>query len=355
MPSYWIERGEAYTRAVFVGDPPRADSAGDRKRTGPRHLREAPGARSRQRMRIALAGLPVAVLRDRPLFIALTLPSDWRRWTPDAATWERQRCRMVDRWEYQFGRLVGVWVKEFQQSGRPHMHWYIACPESVSDDDYHGLQRRTVFCRQLADELGKAGSRYEPSIGYQKKGMFKGEAFGGRSAMWMRRAWSEVVTGAEGSDRGAALHYARGVDVRTSYWSDDAGLAADKRAVLAYMAQEFGKQAQKRPPHGFGRMGRWWGLFGRDMGCRPCPEIEAVDYEEFRQIADRIHEWSKDRVRTFYRGAERGEQIISRMDLRRPGTGSLGLGLFGDELVGLEAEARGEAAKLRAQRRSARP
>ena len=35
---------------------------------------------------------------------------------------------------------AGVWVKEFQESGRPHMHLFLAIPDAVPDELFRTAQ-----------------------------------------------------------------------------------------------------------------------------------------------------------------------------------------------------------------------
>lgn len=287
-------------------------------------------SRSLQRLRKTVAALPVEMLGDRPLWITLTVPPNWRKWVPDLGTWEAMRRRLVDRWEHRYGRLIGVWVREFQESGAPHMHWYVVCPDGVDDRDYRQLMRRTLLAKGLEESEGKADV---PVIGLAERGPFKGEWFGGRFAMWLRRSWSEIVTaGTHGT------HYARGVDVRTSYWSEGAAREADKVRVLAYMAGEMGKPGQKRVPYGFGEVRRWWGIFGRDLGFAPRFDCQALDKEMGRAVAAEMEDWVRAEI-VRRNSAERAAQILARRDRRLEWHGVEALGLYGQRLEELLARA----------------
>jgi hypothetical protein len=67
--------------------------------------------------------LPFDMLGDRPLWLTLTYPSDWRRWVPDGRTFEGHRRAFGERWRRNFGEPIGFWTKEFQLAdGRPHLH-----------------------------------------------------------------------------------------------------------------------------------------------------------------------------------------------------------------------------------------
>jgi hypothetical protein len=73
--------------------------------------------------------------------ITLTYPGDWRGWVPDGSTLERHRRAFVERWRRRYGGLTGVWVKEFQVSGSPHLHTYVALPDAVSAEEFEALRR----------------------------------------------------------------------------------------------------------------------------------------------------------------------------------------------------------------------
>jgi hypothetical protein len=342
---YVLERGRGYTaiayREVTEGRPGSANRALGRER-GEVDAVQVMSARSLARLRREVAALPVEMLGNRPLWMTLTVPRNWRKHVPDIDTWEGMRRRLVDRWEHQYGRLIGVWVREFQEAGAPHMHWYVALPAGVTDGQYRGLVERTLLAKQLEEEYGvEEGRAVVPTVGIQHRGRWAGSSFGGAFAMWLRRAWSEVVTGGT-----VGVHYARGVDVRTSYWSDGAAQASDKIGVLAYMAGEMGKARQKRVPYGFGEMRRWWGLFGRDLGFRPVIEAEALDHEIGRAVAAEMEAWVRDRI-VRMNTEERAAEIIANRERRREYHGVEALGLYGDGLKALLARA---AARVEAER-----
>lgn len=305
-----------------------------RKESGRADSIQIAGRRAMARLRRTVAALPVEMLGERPLWITLTVPGDWRRWVPDQRVWESMRRAMVDRWEYRYGRLIGVWVREFQESGAPHMHWYVACPAEVEDRDYQQLVRRTLLAKELEETEGKGAV---PVIGSVKEGPFRGQWFGGRFAMWLRRAWSETVTG---GTHGA--HHARGVDVRTSYWSEGAAREADKVRVLSYMAGEMGKPGQKRVPYGFGEVRRWWGIFGRDLGFAPRFEYQALPDELGRAVAAEMEAWVRGEI-VRRNSPERAAQILANRDRRLEWHGVEALGLYGERLDELLARAERQA------------
>jgi hypothetical protein len=106
--------------------------------------------RSRMNMRRLFVSLPWELLGRRPALISLTYPGNWQRWVPDGRVWERHRRAFERRWVRRWGEpLVGVWVKEFQGSGRPHLHLYVGLPSAMADEDYAGLRERTLLRHRL--------------------------------------------------------------------------------------------------------------------------------------------------------------------------------------------------------------
>jgi hypothetical protein len=76
--------------------------------------------------------------------ITLTYPGDWQLYVPNSRVLHRHREAFRTRWSKRFGMPIGVWIVEFQRRGAPHLHMYLALPASVTDDDYRGLQERTM-------------------------------------------------------------------------------------------------------------------------------------------------------------------------------------------------------------------
>jgi hypothetical protein len=207
-------------------------------------------------MRWAFGALPWELLGVRASMMTLTYPGAWREWVPDGRTLERHRHAFAERWRREFGTLLGVWVKEFQQSGRPHLHLYLALPESVSAEDFEGLRLRTIVGKRLEERYGTYwGRRLMKPIGGR---------YGGEFGDWLLRAWSEVV----GTAGKGEHHERRGVDVRVCFWSEGAA-EKDRAQVARYFYKESAKLAQKQPPEDFGPVGRYWGYWGRSQGFAP--------------------------------------------------------------------------------------
>jgi hypothetical protein len=193
--------------------------------------------KSRNNMRRLFLSLPWELLGRRPAMVSLTYPGDWRRWAPNGRVLEAHRRAFERRWVRRWGEpLVGVWVKEFQASGRPHMHLYIGLPSGLSDDDFEGLRKRTLMRHRLERSLGR----------YQGRGALPpiNKKYGGEFSTWIREAWTEIV-GTWGVDR---KHHVRGVDVAVMFWSEEVAATADRTRVAAYLAKEASKWRQKQPP-----------------------------------------------------------------------------------------------------------
>jgi hypothetical protein len=244
--------------------------------------------RSRAKMWRDVLSLPFEMLGERPLWITLTYPGDFWRWVPDGRALERHRVAFGKRWERGFGEpAVGPWAKEFQlKVGRPHIHLFMRGPEAMSEEDYRGLQALTRLAKDNERRLGKAKGRHwtPPS----------GGKYGGRTAEEMRRWWSETVTG--GADLG---HERRGVAVRAVFYAYDDAVARDMRRsrLAAYMAGEISKSRQKVPPEGFGRVGNYFGYWGRAQGFKPVVEGFFVEVDVGEQLVRRMALWYELRQR----------------------------------------------------------
>jgi hypothetical protein len=233
--------------------------------------------RSRTRMRWVFASLPWEMLGPRLVMLSLTYPGEWREWVPDGRVLEDHRRAFLERGRRRWGTPAGVWVKEFQESGRPHHHLYLAVPDAVPGHEYEALRQRTLMRHRLEQRYGRYEGRAKlPAIGRKH---------GGEFAMWLRDSWSEVV-GTQGVVR---AHHARGVDVAVAFWTDEVARTKDRVEVAAYLAGESAKWAQKKPPENFPRVGRYYGYVGRNLGFKPDEEdrvvSDAVAYELERRLA----------------------------------------------------------------------
>jgi hypothetical protein len=235
--------------------------------------------RSRREMWRWVLSLPFDMLGNRPLWITLTYPGDWRPWVPDGRTLERHRRAFGEAWYRGFGeRPIGFWTKEFQLAeGRPHLHLLMKGPDSMSDLEYLGLQILTRTGNDNVRRHGKLKGRWwTPPIG---------GPYGGPMAEEMLRWWSQIVT-----DGTVENHARRGVNVRTVFFAKDDQVATKTRraAIAAYMAGEASKAKQKVPPDGFGTVGRYFGTFGYQAGFKPTVELMEVDEDVWHQLNRRL-------------------------------------------------------------------
>ena len=236
-------------------------------------------AGSRREMRRQLSELPWHRV-ERLALVSLTYPGDWRRWVPDAGVFEAHRRAAAKRWERRWGEpLMGVWVKEFQGRGAPHLHWYVGLPGAMTGEEYRALRVRSVAAKRREAEVGVYRARSE-----QRWGRWPWEY-----VRWLRTAWAEVVTG-----NTTRRHHGHGVDVRVSFWTDEQEAEFDRDKVGEYFWRESGKVAQKQVPDGFGAVGRWWGAWGRGGGFVPEVLEVSVDarvgWELSRVMAQRLRE-----------------------------------------------------------------
>jgi hypothetical protein len=258
-------------------------------------------------MRWLFASLPWEVLGDRLVMLSLTYPGDWRPWVSDGRVWDGHRRAFAERWRRKWGPLRGVWVKEFQLSGRPHLHIYAAVPDLVPVEEFEGLRRRTLLRRRLEAQYGRyEGRRRLPAIGGD---------YGGDFALWLRTAWSAVV----GTQGVMQRHHARGVDVAVSFWSDEEARRKDRIEVARYLVGESAKVAQKKPPEGFVHVGRYFGHLGSSAGFGPRSQELVVEAAVAAELERRLVRLV--RLRLIAKRRRYGEKGAGNFDLRRAGDG----------------------------------
>lgn len=246
LERHWAPDEDERDRPAWGGGGTRAGQPG--LSTAGRVVRDW-SVRSRNNMRWQFSGLAWEELGPRPAMVTLTYPSEWQKWAPCGRTVHRHREAFKERWRRRWGEPVrGVWVREFQERGAPHLHLYVGLPDAVSDDEYRALVRRTVRRRRLSDEVG----------GYEARrmvGFLEGE-FG----RWLLGAWAGCV----GSDD--RLHAQFGADVAPFFWGATANEATAGSVnwgrVAEYLWRESGKWGQKQVPEDFASPGRSWGKWG---------------------------------------------------------------------------------------------
>lgn len=257
--------------------------------------------RSRNNMRRLFNSLPWEMLGARPALITLTYPGEWQRWVPDGRAWDRHRRSLERRWVRRWKEpLVGVWVKEFQESGRPHLHLYVGLPSAMGEEDFAGLRQRTLMRQRLERRLGRyEGRKRLPAIGQE---------YGGDFAMWLRTAWAEVV----GTQGRVQAHHARGADVVVMFWTEEAAEKADRTAVAEYLAREAAKWRQKKPPAGFVGVGHYYGYWGRTVGFVPQEQEVALNPLVAMEMGRRLERWVNWKLHILRRGAAPATSMTQR-------------------------------------------
>ena len=251
------------------------ESAVSRREPGAPRVRDRSrfSARSRSEMRYQFSGLPWEMLGLRPAMLTTTYPADWRAVAPDARAVVRQREALKERWRYQWGAPVGIWVVEFQprlrrppdQQRAPHLHFYLGLPEAVEEDEYRALLRRTFARKRLERRFGKyEGRRRTPP----PEGPFSD---------WLLRSWSEIV------GTGGTYHRERGADITPAFWSESVAEAVDRTQIAEYFWRESGKWGQKTPPDGFGHL-RFYGRWGSGVGFEPFDGAREIDRQVFVEL-----------------------------------------------------------------------
>lgn len=227
--------------------------------------------RSRRNMRQLMLSLPWDQLGNRPVFVTLTFPADWRQWCPDSRSLQKKRKAFLEAWARKWGRPVGVWVIEFQprlrrppaQQRAPHVHMYLALPERVGTDEYRALVKRTMKRRRMEREIGKFQARRRT------------RAPEGEFSSWALETWWRIVGSGERS------HRFRGVDITACFWSDHAAATMDRTVLAEYFWRESGKWGQKEPPEDFGGL-KFYGAIG--PGFDPVVNEAAVSEGAFFEM-----------------------------------------------------------------------
>lgn len=205
--------------------------------------------RSRNNMRWTFSALAWEDLGRRPAMVTLTYPGDWENWAGSGTAVRNHVKAFKERWRRRWGEAItGVWIREFQQRGAPHLHMYVGLPEGVREDDYQLLCKRTMKRKRLEQAMPKYQAR-------RQAGLLRGEM-----GSWLLAAWSGVV-GTVGTS-----HERFGADVAPMFWGATVRDAEQGRVnwgrIAEYLWRESGKWGQKTAPESFANVGRSWGLWG---------------------------------------------------------------------------------------------
>jgi hypothetical protein len=193
----------------------------------------------------------------------------------------------------------------------------------MPDRDYRGFQDRT--------RLAKANERAHGKYDGRARTAAVGMKYGGQTAMALRGWWAEIVTG--NTDR---THHARGVDVRTVFYShvDSVALSKPRVAIAGYMAGETAKSGQKVPPVGFGTVGNYYGQWGRSLGFAPRVtelEVDKAVWDQMNRRLTFLTGWRREVRRA------KGAKVSDAWKRRRSWQGRTVGGLGPEELARLLA------------------
>lgn len=275
-------------------------------------------------MRRLFVALPWELVGPHPALISLTYPKVWQPWVVDGRQWEVHRRAFERRWVRRWKEpLVGAWVKEFQTSGRPHLHLYVGLPSTMAAGDFEQLRERTLSRHRLERQYGRYEGRHRtPPLALGDHGSEFGR--------WLLQAWSEIV-GTASDDawqrlpdaRGATYHRTRGADVAVMFWSDETAATADRTRVAQYLSVEAGKFAQKKPPPGFDRVGRYYGVWGRQIGFKADTTTTDLDPAVALEVEARLVRWVHWKLHILRGGAPPATPFMAR----RSGDGVTAFGL----------------------------
>jgi hypothetical protein len=208
-------------------------------------------AKSRARMCRTLASLDYGPIVDHgalPAMVTLTYPGDWETVAADGATVKRHFDAFRKRFERWSGQSAAwVWKLEFQRRGAPHLHLWLAVPDSDV----------TAF----------------------------------RS--WLGAAWADIVAHPDSEERRRHALAGTAVDVLTGLRGSD-----PKRLAIYFTKHNSpnslrDKEYQHVVPQSWRQRGRgpgrWWGVYGLGM-CTITVEVGLDAYLTARRI---VRRWSR--------------------------------------------------------------
>lgn len=203
-------------------------------------IREWSG-KSRQNMLRTVAGLdlrPLMASGDPLGMVTLTLPGEWLSVAPDNDSWQVLVRKFRKRFERAHGRpLVGLWKKEFQRRGAPHLHILCGVPAMTVHHPKRVLR---------APRIGVFGTDWTES----------------RFELWLSEAWAAVVDHKDPVHRARHLAAGTGVDFSKSpFMNDGVSLA---RYFLKHGSKTMDdKEYQHSVPEAWAEgAGRFWGTWG---------------------------------------------------------------------------------------------
>lgn len=253
-PRYWVEVAPGRVRLSSTGhQPPQAPEVVERG------VVTAWSRKSRARMVATIAALDMGPVVDcgRALaMVTFTLPDRWLEVAPTAARF----AKLVDNWTRRYERAwgyawVGIWKKEFQRRGAPHLHALMAPPHGVA------------VCR--CEVCGRAGR----DLPFRE---------------WLSHAWAAVVNHPDAEERRKHRLAGTGVD-----WSEGAR-ATDVKRLAVYFSKHGGAAGGKEyqhqvPDEWANRPGRFWGY----RGLHQVAAAVQLEHGEWDQLKRTMRHWSE--------------------------------------------------------------
>lgn len=189
-----------------------------------------------------------------PAMVTLTYPGDWECVAPDGASVKRHMILWRKRFQREWGEPAQyIWKLEFQRRGAPHIHLWMAPPQTV----------------------GRSGSPFRD---------------------WLSQVWAEIVAHPDPEERKRHTLAGTAIDIRN-------GLrACDPKRLAIYFTkhsspnqlgdkeyQHIVPDAWRKPGHG---PGRFWGVHGLQRATAVV-EIAQDVYLTARRI---IRRWSRSQA-----------------------------------------------------------
>jgi hypothetical protein len=210
-------------------------------------------AKSRRQMTRSYASLDLAPMyasNRLPVAITLTYPASWLVVAPDGEAVQRHFAVFRRRWERAWGvPMMGLWKREFQRRGAPHIHAYAGQPAGVAGDGRRARYQADVAAWVAGGCVGWR-PRWRPAAGD-----------GLRLTQWVALVWADVVSHPDSDQRVAMIRAGTQVSFK------EALRYSDPKRLSIYFAKHGlyrDKEYQNQPPEEWDDkpVGRFWGYFG---------------------------------------------------------------------------------------------
>jgi len=232
--------------------------------------------KSRARMMRKVAGLdlsPLLVSGDPLGMGTLTMPGHWLGLTPDNDAFQSLVSRFRKRFARYVGRpLVGIWKREFQYRGAPHLHFLAAFPAMVTV----GVVRPRLKRFRVVGEWEPDGLRL-PRVGVYGRDWSEIPY-----EDWQSLHWADIV---DAPGNHFARHWLAGTAVdfsKSPYMLSGVDLA---RYFLKHGSKTSdGKEYQHVSPWVDSSAGRFWGVWGLSVPVEGARVSEAEGYKVKRVL-----------------------------------------------------------------------